>query len=540
MKPLFFILRKYLKNSIKNLKKKPLTMIAYLILAVITILMVVLSFIMPSNSLRGGSQEIFGALSSVALLAFTYFGVKQGISSGNSFFRMADVNLVFTAPISPKKILIYGFIQQFIATIFIMLFISFQIPNLKNNFPINRFGVLLIYITVFLLFFVMQLIGMLIYSFASKSNRIRANLEKILNILVFLFLGGFIIILLQKQDLMKAAVLYLNNDFFNYIPFLGWFKTILMAAVDGISFPFFINILFIIASFVVMIYVIYKLKTDYYEDVLAATERKEQLIAAKRAGNAGFKFRNTKLKKAQQKYKGSGAISIFYRHILEFKKSGFFFINKTTFFIVAIGIASKYFFTGITSSIPKEAGPSVLGSGDFTFKIILFSSIYILFFFSMQGKWAQELSKPFIYLIPSSSASKVFYATLAETFKNGIDGLILFIVAGFMFKANIQTILMSAIAYMTFSVIYTYGDVLSRRMFGGVHSKNLIIFFKMFLIIFIIAPEIIISLIFNLFIFKGTALADYSFYGTIIGYNLIATFVILLLCKGIFEQLEMN
>ena len=157
----------------------------------------------------------------------------------------------------------------------------------------------------------------------------------------------------------------------------------------------------------------------------------------------------------------------------------------------------------------------------------------------MQGKWAQELNKPFIFLLPASSKSKVFYATLAETLKNGLDGLILFTVAGFMFKASVQTILLSAIAYMTFSIIYTYGDLLSRRIFGGMHSKNLIMFFKMFLIIFIIAPDIVISLMLY-FIFKGNPLADYLFYGSIIFYNIVASFAILLMCKGIFEQLEMK
>lgn len=539
MKPLFFILRKYFKNSIKDLKKKPLALIAYLLLAVVAILMVVITFVMPSTSIRSSSPESFGALSSAALIVFSYFSIKQGIGSGSSFFRMADVNMVFTAPISPKKILIYGFIQQFIVTIFIMLFVSFQIPNLKNNFPITGFGVLLIYIVVFLLFFAMQLIGMLIYSVASRSNRTRANLDKALNVLMFAFIAGFIIVLLQKQDFLKAAIFYLNNDFFNYIPFIGWFKVVLTAAVSGIDTSFYISTVLIIVSFIVMIYVIYKLKTDYYEDVLAATERKEQIIAAKRAGSSGLKFRNTKLKKVQQKYKGSGSIAIFYRHILEFKKSGFFFINKTTFIIVGIGIASKYFFAGISSNIPSDASPTGLGSGDFSFKLILFASIYILFFFSMQGKWAQELSKPFIYLIPASSASKVFYATLAETLKNGLDGLILFIVAGIMFKATILTILLSAVAYITFSIIYTYGDVLSRRIFGGVHSKNLEMFIKMFLIIFIVIPEIIVSIVLY-YVFKTSILGDLFFYGTIIVYNIVASFIILLFCKGIFEQLEMK
>lgn len=539
MNPLLFILKKNFKNSVKDLKKRPFTMAAYIVLLIMATGMIGMSFFMPTHSLRRNSPEVFGAVSTAALMTFVYFGIKQGISSGKSFFLMADVNLVFTAPISPKKVMVYGFIQQLIASLMIMLFISFQIPNLQNQFSINGQGVLIIYSSVFLLFLTMQLIGMLIYSVASKSSRSRSNLEKMLNTFVFLFLGGFLVVLLQQQNLMKAAVLYLNMDFFSFLPFLGWFKSVLNGAVTGISASFYVNMALVLMSLIAMVYGVYKLNPDYYEDVLAATERRQQLIAAKKSGDTGYKFRNAKLNTAHQKYKGSGASAIFYRHMLEFKKSGFFFINKTTFIIVGIGIASKYFFSGIASTIPSEAVSMGMGSGDFTFKSVLFSSIYVLFFLSMQGKWAQELNKPFIYLLPASSISKVLYATLAETLKNGLDGLILFIVAGVMFKADLLTILFSAAAYVTFSLIYTYGDILSRRIFGGTHSKNLEFFFKLFLILFIVVPELVISLVLY-YSFRGTMAADLLFYGSIILYNVIASLTILFFCKGIFEQLEMK
>ena len=173
MQPLFFILRKSFINSLKELRKKPLTLIVYILATVFAVLMIILAFIMPSNLLRRGSVDTFGAFVSAVLLVFVYFGIKQGISSGSSFFRLADVNLVFTAPISPKKVLVYGFIQQLLLTLFTMLFMTLQIPNLKNNFPITNYGIPIIYLSIFFLFFAMQLIGMLIYSIAAKSQKVR-------------------------------------------------------------------------------------------------------------------------------------------------------------------------------------------------------------------------------------------------------------------------------------------------------------------------------------------------------------------------------
>ncbi|MGI6778524.1 MAG: putative ABC exporter domain-containing protein [Acetivibrionales bacterium] len=165
MKPLLFLLRKRIKNQITDLRKKPAALAGYVIAALFIILMIAVSFFTPSSLLRKGSSEAFGAVVTAGVLAFSYFSIKQGINKGSSFFRLSDVNLVFTSPISPKKVLVYGFIQQLILSFAVVLFVSIQIPNLKNNFPVTRIGILIIYIGVFFLFLTMQLAGMLIYSF---------------------------------------------------------------------------------------------------------------------------------------------------------------------------------------------------------------------------------------------------------------------------------------------------------------------------------------------------------------------------------------
>ncbi|HEX9062930.1 MAG TPA: putative ABC exporter domain-containing protein [Clostridia bacterium] len=520
MKPLFYLLRKSLKNYFKELRKKPAALIGYIVMALFVILMVAVTFIMPSSLVKRGSAEVFGAIVTVVVATFVYFSIKQGIDKGSSFFRLSDVNLVFTAPISPKKVLIYGFIQQLMMTFFIMLFVSFQIPNLRNNFPITKIGVLIIYVGIFLLFFIMQLLGMLIYSITSKSKVIRANVERVFNITIGLFFIGFLLVIFQTKDLMKAAVIYLNNQWIGYIPFVGWFKMILISAVYGIGPSFYLNMILILFCIALMIFMIYKQKTDYYEDVLGATELNEQRRRDKKEGrvNAGFVG---KVRKVQFKYTRTGARAIFQRHMLEYKKTGFFFINKFSLITIGFGLASKYFF--------KDSG----------IKTILYLTVYMQFFFSIQGKWVQELGKPFIYLLPEGSARKVFFATLADNIKNCVDGFLLFIAAGFMFKVDIITIILCALSYMSIGAVYIYGDVLSRKLFGEAHSKNLEVFIKMFLVLFLLAPGIVVSSVIS-YMFANTALGEYVSYLILIGYNIIVSVIILFMSKGIFENLEMR
>lgn len=162
----------------------------------------------------------------------------------------------------------------------------------------------------------------------------------------------------------------------------------------------------------------------------------------------------------------------------------------------------------------------------------------MLLFMTMQGKWAQEITKPYIFLIPGNSANKVFYATLADNIKNAIDGFALFLVVGVIFKASLVTIILCALTYMSFGSIYIYGDILSKRILGE-HSKNLEIMLKLLITVGIIAPGIIISIVISI-VYKNLYMAEYLQYIILILYNLFASFIILFTNASIFENLEMK
>jgi hypothetical protein len=518
MKPLKYILGKTLKNIIKELKKKPLILIGYVFVILAFLIMAVISIFIPYGAIKNGSIENYGMIISAVLIGVFYFDVKQGIDSGSSFFRLADVNFVFTAPISPKHVLLYGFVKQFFKTFYMLLFLSFQIPNLKNSFPIDAAGIIIIYTSTFFLFFTMPIIGMLIYSITSKSRKMRENFQKGLNAVIYLSLGCFILLMFQTKDFGKAAALILNSEYFTLIPYIGWFKAILLCAVTGIDHSFYLNVALVSISTVLMVIAVYRMKTDYYEDVLAATEKMEEFLKVRKEGKIGSGvFKNTKLKRVKHTYRGNGAKTIFMRHMLEYRKTGLFFIGRNTAIIFVLGLGAKNFFPDIS----------------------IIAIFCLLFFFSMQGKWVRELDKPYIYLIPAGSTAKVFYATLAENLKNGVDGLVLFAAAGIVYRFEVITIILCAIAYMTYGAIYIYGDVLTRRIFGATHSRNFEIFMKMFLVAVVMAPGIFIAVLFN-FVFGILNFNTNYTYLILIAYNLSASFLILYLCRGIFRTLEMK
>jgi len=521
MKPLFYIFRKTIKNHIKGLKKKPGILILYIFIFALLVFMIVSTLLLPQKSSVKGSIDLYGAIVTGAILGVVWFGVKNGIENGSSFFRLSDVNLVFTAPIAPTRVLIYGFIKQLYTTLFLGFFLLFQIPNLRNFLPITGSGILVIFLALFLLFFTMSILGLVTYSITSKSNERRSIAKKITNSLMAIL--GLILMynIFIYKDFPKAAISLLNNKFFVYIPIIGWLKSILMAAVNGITYLFYINIFLCIAFIILMIYALCKMNADYYEDVLAATDRVEEMVAMKKSGKGNINYGRKKFRKIKSGNIGSGASAIFFRQLLEYKKSGVPFIDKMTFIMLGIGIVSRYIFPG--------------GS----MNTILYFSVYVLFFFTIQGKWGQELSKPFIYLIPYPSMSKVFYATLADLIKYTVDGLVLFITCGIIFKSGGIVAILCALSYASFGAIYTYGDVLSRRILGATHSKNLEIFVKMGITLLVVLPGIIGSVILLIGSDNNPSL-QYVAYIVLICYNLLASFLIILLSKGIFESLEMS
>lgn len=520
MKPLFYIMRKTIKNSLKELRHKPVALIFYLLMLAAFVLMFIASFTKGKSVEHLAPITTFKAFATAGLFVLSYINIKQGIENGSTFFRLADVNFIFTSPISPKKTLLYGFLKQLYLTFLTMIFITCQLPSIKVFFGVHSTGMVIIYLAIFLFFLAMPLMGVLIYAFASQSQRIRQICTRTLKALVFLFGAGYFITLLTVKDMFKAAAAFLGNDLFNYFPVVGWFRAVLISAVSGLGSAFYLYSTLLLAAFAAMIFVLYKANTDYYEDVLAATEKMENLYQAKKEGRSVEGYYYTKIKKVRQNYLGTGALAIFSRHLMEYRKTGLFFVNSVTFFMIAWGIGAKYVFNG-----------SIITT--------LFASIYLLFFFTMNGKWANDLNKPFIYLLPTSSISKIFYGTLAETIKNLVDGCAIFIAAGLMFKADILTIILSSLAYASYAALYIYGDVLSRKLFGATHSKYLA-FFKMFLVGIIIIPGIAGALYCLNFLIAYLPWMRYGFYLIIILYNAIVSFLMLLASRSLFEHLEMH
>ncbi|WP_438431657.1 putative ABC exporter domain-containing protein [Gorillibacterium sp. sgz500922] len=527
MRPLLFILRKSLLNTLKELKRKPGALILYLFIALFMLLFIVLAFIpqtATNPALKSADPAVYGMIVSGVILFIVYSSISKSIKSGNSFFRMADVNLAFTAPLSPKKILLYGFLKQIWLSFVGVFMLIWQIPNLRNHYRIDGWGVIVLLFGFVLLLFLLQLVGVLIYSWTSRTKRARVQATRVWNGLMAVFAAVLLVELAQKKDLGDALRAVLHSRGFEYIPLIGWFKTLYMAPIIGVTPRFYLAAGLLLAATVLLMVLFYRQKSDYYEDVLANTEQKEALYAAKRegrqarTGGTSALIKNRKVK--QGRYR-SGAAAIFSRQMLEYRKKGFFLIDRSTLILAVFGFAAQYF-------VPDQ---------DLT--VLLLFSIYYLFILSFQGSWMRELERPYIYLFPASSAAKLFYSTLADLIKGLLDGAVLFAVAAVVMGGSPFVALLCAVAFTTYSAAFTYSDVLFRRVFGPVHGKVAQLFLRMFLLLVLIGPGVVLGFIARYLTGDGTA-GDAAFVGGVMLYNLLLVSGIFVGAKGIFDRLEMK
>ena len=516
MKPLIYIIKKSVKNSLLELKRKPAKLIGYIIV------LALLSLTLIFNGNNSSKQKIldpalYNTIVGIIMLLFTAPDLYSSINNGANFFRGADINLIFTSPASPQKILVYGFIKQIYTSFIAVFFILFQGPTLYRFDNIKSYGVIVVVFGLFIMLIFNSILKILLYSIASKNDKTKFFLKTTFKILGTVLVIGYFIELYITKSPGKAIISLLNNSVFSYIPVYGWVRAIIMSSMNGINTIFFVYIALIIASSALCIYIINSFELDYYEDVLASTELKETAISATRRGEKAFiqTGKKPRVRKVQYTKKGEFASAIFWRQILEYKKTGFAFINIGSVMYGVIAITA-----GLYSPLKD-------------LRMILGGMIYLQLIFTFASKWQNDLSNPYIYMLPDHAFKKVIYATTVDNFKNLIDGTIVFVITGILFKSTTLLILLNILAFVSIGSLFIYGGILTRRILG---SGNNIIFtalIRMLILILIITPGIVLfTALYNI---AGMFISYLAF----IAYNILFSSLIIFLGKGVFENIEL-
>ncbi|NLJ65984.1 MAG: hypothetical protein GX340_01575, partial [Clostridiales bacterium] len=188
-------------------------------------------------------------------------------------------------------------------------------------------------------------------------------------------------------------------------------------------------------------------------------------------------------RKVDAKFTLEGSLAIFQKQILEKRKKGVFLLPTRTI-VLAVGAAIA------ALAIPGDGTELMLG--------ILGSSAYAMLILTMATAWESDISYHYIYLIPATPFMKMLASTLTGVIYTLIEGILVFGIIGVILRAPLSLTLSAILAYTAIGTVFLYSDLVVRRMFGKIHANVLRIFFRIFLLVVIIAiavtPAVIISL----------------------------------------------
>ena len=362
----------------------------------------------------------------VILLVFVLNSLSAD-KNGCAVFLQADVNLLFASPMKPQSVLLFRLMTQIGTSLVLSIYLLFQVPNLVINLGIPLLGAIAVIFTWALVLILSKLLQVLLYTVSSTYP----STKKYIRPAIFALVGiiGVAFLLYWKDlgtDPLTAAVQFFNAPITRWIPVWGWLKGFCMFAVEGNILYLIISLILLIATTVALVWVIWTIRVDFYEDAMAKSEETAELQRAAESGNAVAvrqkKDRSEKLRRDGLRH-GWGANVYFFKTMynrFRFAPLGIFTKTTVTYLIAGVGTAFVLrFMMNIQSFIPVAL---VLAG--------------LAFFRSLGNPLSQDTGMDSFIMIPESPWAKMFYSLLGGSVSCLLDLLPAMLVATVLMQAN--------------------------------------------------------------------------------------------------------
>ena len=379
----------------------------------------------------------------IVFLAILLWGMYSGSKDGTDIFQMADVNLLFTAPMKPQSVLMFRLSFQMVATVFASIYLVFQIPNLVVNMGLGASAVVAIFAGWILLLVFQRLMIVLTYTVCTTHEKLKPYVfPLIVGIVVLLGMIAGGTYLANGQNLLEAAHMTFASHWLRYLPVIGWYKGMIMCAVNGELFPFLVYLGLLLVSVAVLIFAIWHMKADFYEDALASAGKRAQMLEAAKEGRVIAGKAHAKKQQKEGNLKGWGASVFFTKEIYCRKRTAKFgIITNTMLFYLLVSVGISLFCVRIM----EVSGFLVPGC-------ILF---FVLFFRNMGNPIAQETARNWLFLVPENPYKKVFFGVLAGTSLCAMDLLPALVVSALLLHEKPGIMLLWYLTYLVADFMFS-------------------------------------------------------------------------------------
>ena len=378
-------------------------------------------------------RESIPAATMILLLVVVLWGIYGGSKKGSDFFLMADANILFAAPLKAQTVLMFRLSFQMLALLFFTFYLIFQVPSMKLILGLDNFAIVAIFLAWGMLLFMSKLMSVFTYTLTATYEHLKKY------VVPFVFAVGLLVVaatgavyISTGNDYMATLRLTYGADWSNYIPVFGWYKAMVMNAINGHVFASLgymaLNFVFLIA----LVWGIWHIKADFYEDALAGAQKRDDMTKAALEGRNINKDKKQSAKRTQKlehkvrksyELKGWGASVFLHKSILNRRRfSKFGFVTNTLLLYLAIGGLGAAFMAYKTDL--REI--SVVG-------LIM---ALTLFFRNFGNPIEIESSHNWLFLVPEDPYKKVLYAILAGSVDCVLDLLPGIVVAMVILRGN--------------------------------------------------------------------------------------------------------
>ena len=507
-----------LKNRIISFFQKPANWISALVMAAL-LGFVVFTGGMDQLSTVRPIEELYAVISILYIAMFAIIAYR-GVHKGTTLFSMADIHLLFPAPIKPQSILLYGLIKQMGTSLTVGFFLLFQYAWVHQQYGVPMTFLLLTLLGYGLTLFLGQLTAMTLYSLTHMHDSRRKAVK--LGLLLICGLGAIYVVLPVLSNSSNWAAIgarQLAGMPMLLFPIGGWMRALVEGVWQGSGIQALWATGIGIAYTAFCIVLLGKKQTDFYEDVLKSTETLHQSLALKREGKLQEVLpENIKIGKTGLN-KGQGASVLYYKHRLESRRARRFLLDTMTMIMLLSSL--------VFSFIMREQGLAAA----FSF------ATYMQLFTVATGRWVKELARPYIYMIPETSFHKLLHCLRESMLGFVLEAVLLMVPMGLILKMQPLDIAIAVVARISFSILFVAGNLLLEKLFAGMKLKVLLIMLYFLTMILLIAPGVALGIVLysNGILFLSEAFTVLS---VITVMNLMISPLILYLCRNVLNNPE--
>ncbi len=482
MKAVFYLFFRGTRNIVFRALKKPAALIGYLAFFLFYLW---IGIRLNSGKEQGASifnSDIFYIMLTLFALFQAYACVYPAKKNGIAGYLMADIALLFQAPVRTFDILLILILRQFSSSFFTIAFMLVQAPIFKTVFGLTTGGVILyIFSSIVMSIFGTVLMVLKVFVFRNKPF-----LTKGFRLFFYAMLGIYLIYpvipAISHASPVKEYYRVFRLPVMDMIPFFGWLRAVAVSPLTGITQSLAVSFLILLLLCITGLFYLYrKTDTEWFEETVGIAEQSGIAAEMIKKGSMPVLGPVRRKNAVSFTFTGRGSAAVLQKHILEYRKTGFLFVSFKSVLFLILGAVLGWF---IRKS-PDQDLPVMLIS------LIVISILSMLF--SMFSRWKREIRSPYLYLIPDTPFRKLIMITAASAIKHVIDGFFYYVPICILTGASVVEIVIGVLAYMTLNQICINVDILSNRVFGRLNAGNFRFLINYFMQLLIFIPAITVS-----------------------------------------------